>query len=372
MQKPVVLLIDNSISFTGAFKCALQQAELLKDSYEYIFLVPAESNLTRLLESKKIRYYTLPLLEIKKSGSALIRYVPRLLQNIRHLKRIVKKEAVDIVIMNDFYNLTGIGLKWSGWKGKLVTYVRLLPSAVPKPLREAWVRLAMRYADRIITVSDAVLKQLPSHKKIKRIYDPVFFTEKHPVVQLDGTTRLLYLSNYIKGKGQEYALAAFQLAHQINNSLRLCFAGGDMGLEKNKAFKESLREKVRQDGLEGSVSFLSYVSDVEEVIKKSHIVLNFSEAESFSMTCAEASFYGLPVIATKCGGPEEIIVDGQTGLLVDNRNVEQMSEAILRLSSSKEMCVEFSKNGRELVRQKFHPVHFRNQLENVLSSLVSK
>ncbi|HEU0064146.1 MAG TPA: glycosyltransferase, partial [Flavisolibacter sp.] len=267
--------------------------------------------------------------------------------------------------------LLGILLKIMGYKGKLITYVRFLPNSRPPILRRIWLALAVKYADRIVAVSDAVLKQLPKTEKALRIYNTVHFSEFLPEKCMGDQTviRLLYVSNYIPGKGQNYALDAFKIAFIKDRRLRLIFMGGDMGLQKNRLYREGLQKLVAEAGLSEVVEFLPFELRVENRIKNSEIVLNFSESESFSMTCAEACFYGAPVIATRCGGPEEIIIHEKTGLLVDNKNVQQMADAILRLAGNPNLQKEFGRNAREYVLQKFNKVNFEATFKNFLTSL---
>ena len=56
-------------------------------------------------------------------------------------------------------------------------------------------------------------------------------------------------------------------------------------------------------------------------------MLNFSESESFSMTCLESLYYGTPLIATDSGGPAELFKHGESGHLVPNRDVQAMAKA---------------------------------------------
>jgi glycosyltransferase involved in cell wall biosynthesis len=103
------------------------------------------------------------------------------------------------------------------------------------------------------------------------------------------------------------------------------------------------------------------------LIKQHDVVLNFSEAESFSMTCAEAGFYGKPVIASKCGGPEEIIDDGKTGLLVQNKNRQQMEEAMLQLAAAlPEDRRMMGAAAKKYVTEKFSTEQFINSFLRVI------
>src|SRR5690606_28590478 len=130
-------------------------------------------------------------------------------------------------------------------------------------------------------------------------YDPVQLAESLPgkTYTNDGPLEILYLSNYIQGKGQDSAIEAFAKAYANNKNIRLEFAGGDMGLAKNAQFRERLERRVNELGLSGVINFAAFSADIERVIKQADIMLNFSEAESFSMTCLEAAYYGTPLIA---------------------------------------------------------------------------
>ena len=98
-------------------------------------------------------------------------------------------------------------------------------------------------------------------------------------------------------------------------------------------------------------------------------MLNFSEGESFSMTCLEAAFYGTPVIATRCGGPEEIIEDGQTGILVPVKDIDAMQTAILKLAGDVSLRKRLAAAGKEYVRQKFSIVEYKSKMRQLLKDI---
>jgi glycosyltransferase involved in cell wall biosynthesis len=363
-----ILILDNSVAFTGAFKCALNEAKLLSDQHRFVFVLPEQSKVISLLKQNGFPVYTLPLKEISRSKKAVLQYPFFLVSNLFRLRKIVKEERIDIVQVNDFYNLLGAALKATGYKGKLLTWVRFLPQAMPSALVTLWTAVARKYADKIVAVSDAVLGQLPRSSKNVRLYDPVQLDEHRTEEKAvnDKLIRLLYLSNFTRGKGQEHAVEAFSLAFRQNSNLRLKFIGGDMGLEKNMAFRQELMKLVGELHLDNTVSFHDFSADVEREIKTADIVLNFSEAESFSMTCLESSFYGTPVIATRCGGPEEIIKDGETGLLISPKDIDGMANAILRLAGDSTLRQEFSKAGKIYTREKFNTNNFKRSFLEII------
>lgn len=366
-----ILIVDSSIAFTGAFNCAVTEAELLSGNHEFSFVLPQQSNLRPYLEQKGFKVHMLPMVEIRKSLTSMVTYLPALYKNARLLKKIVQQEQIDVVQMNDFYNLLGMMLKRMGYTGKLITYVRFLPMSRPAPLRKLWTTYAQRYSDKVITVSKVAMSQLPPHPNTSFIYDPINLQEKlSPKEYTPGpTVNILFQGNYIRGKGQDAGLEAFAIAYRSNPAIRLTFSGGDMGLEKNREYKEQLQNRVKELGLEQVVTFTAFAPSVEQGVKNADIVLNFSESESFSMTCLEASFFGTALIATRCGGPEEIIVDGETGFLVPLHDYPAAAEAILKLAGDAGLRKSFATAARQRVMREFPAEKFVVEFEKILAEL---
>jgi len=365
-----ILIIDNSNAFTGAFKCALNEASLLADVHHFVFVVPVKSKNTALIQKKGFTVYELPLHELSKSFKSISQYPFYLLGNMARLRKIVAREKIETVQVNDFYNLLGAGLKRIDKKLKLITYVRFLPSSLPATLRKMWTNAAQKNSDYVIAVSDAVLQQLPPQSNTIRIYDAVMPEENEEIKENeDGICRFLFLANFTRGKGQEYALEAFINACQKNKKIRLHYVGGDLELEKNRNFRRELEQAVKQAGLSDVVTFNGFSSDTERLIKTHEVLLNFSDAESFSMTCLEASFYGKPVIATRCGGPEEIIVNEVSGLLVDKKDIRGMEDAMLQFATDANKRRAYGMSGRKIVREKFSAEGFRKKFSGILNTL---
>jgi glycosyltransferase involved in cell wall biosynthesis len=120
-------------------------------------------------------------------------------------------------------------------------------------------------------------------------------------------------------------------------------------LKKNKNYLKNLKELTRELKINEKVFFHDKIEDVEKVYKSFDISLMFSESESFSMICAESQFYGIPVIATKCGGPSEIIDNMENGILVENKNVFQMTEAMNKLATNIKLRQIFSQKGQHKI-----------------------
>ena len=367
-NRPTVLIIENSVDITGAFNAIFHYANCARSSYNFVFVLPRRSRLTKQVSDKGFPVETLPFLEISKRPMNLLLYLPVLIKNAVRLKRLIQQHRVSLVHVNDFYNLTGVIAKMLGGRFALLTHVRFMPDRFPQLLVKCWMYLNLRYSERIICVSYAVKRCLPSHPKIQVVYDGLAYTVSNKInreKRNDDCVNLLYLAHYIPGKGQDYALEAFCKAYQQNSKLRLRFVGGDMGLEKNQWYREQLVRRAEELGIQGMVTFAGPTTNVSQEFAQADIALNFSESESFSMTCLEALTHGVPLIATDCGGPSELFEHGESGYLIQIWDMEAAEQSILQLTEDCEMRHRFSQNSISYTRRKFSSENTFEKLADV-------
>lgn len=359
-----ILIVDNSRAVTGALNAMRHATGPLRPGLAFEYVLPTGSTGRGPLEADGYRVHELPFVEISRRKADLLFYLPMLLLNGWRLHRLARARGARLIHLNDFYNLTGYVARFFSF-GRLpvLTHVRFLPQTLPPPLARTWRWLAEHAAQQVLCVSEAVRGYFaPGHVGVRTVYDPLPARgEQLPAYAVtpavNRPVRLLYLSNYIRGKGQNFALEAFQLAHARNPNLHLHFVGGDMGMVKNQEFRQELEAAAKAAGLAEAVHFDGFAANTEAAMKAHDIVLNFSEAESFSLTCLDALYYGVPLIATDCGGPAELFEHGKSGLLVPNRDVPAMAAAIGTLAANEGLRQQFSGASRTFVRQKFAPAH---------------
>ena len=376
-----VLVVDNSRAVTGALNAMRHATGPLRASGvgEFEWVLPTGSAARAVLEADGYVTHELPFVEISRRKKDLLLYLPMLLLNGWRLARLARARGATIIHLNDFYNLTGYVarlLSWlSGSRLRVITHVRFLPQTQQPLLARVWRGLAERFAERVICVSEAVRAYFGPAARVLTICDPLPGAEQYPaparpLARPDNTVRLLYLGNFIAGKGQNFALEAFAAAYAQAPHLRLHLAGGDMGLAKNQQYRQALEAEAQRRGLAEVVTFGSFIADVEAAIKAADVVLNFSESESFSLTCLDALYYGTALIASDCGGPRELFEDGVSGRLVPNRDVAAMSAAIQELGQDAARRATFAAAGRAFVRHKFRPAATYERLGEMYAEAV--
>lgn len=351
MRKPRILIIENSIAITGALKSIMRSAEGLRDHFSFVFVIPKNSTAIKLIRENGFEAYELHMKELRKTIFSFITYFPVLIANAFKLSKIIGEYKIDLIVVNDFYNLLPAVYKVLKGKQPYICYVRFLPSKFPKTLVKFWCAWHNRYAHTTIAVSEAVKKELPQKKVI--VIGNELPAEEVQFSSPVSYTTILYPANYIQGKGHEFAIESFALIFRKHPEWKIKFIGGDMGLQKNKDFKANLINQAKRLGLDNQVEWHTFSENMPEEYLHAGLVLNFSESESFSMTCLEAMFYGRPVIATRSGGPAEIIDQGETGILIDVKDVDAMADAMEYLIKNSDKRELMAKRAYERVREKF-------------------
>ena len=119
------------------------------------------------------------------------------------------------------------------------------------------------------------------------------------------------------------------------------------------AYVESVRRHAVSLGIADAVHFLGWRADVPALLCKCDVLVIASEQEPFGLTAVEAMALGVPVVATRSGGPEEIIEHGRTGHLVPTNSPESIAQAVTSLLANDELHRAISEAGKASVAAKF-------------------
>ncbi len=115
----------------------------------------------------------------------------------------------------------------------------------------------------------------------------------------------------------------------------------------------ALRQTAEQLNLGGVVTFLGQVRDVPNLLARAGLFALPSLAEGISLTLLEAMASGLAVATTRVGGNPEVVVDGETGLLVPPADPQALAAALLRLRRDAALRRRMGDAGRRRVEQHF-------------------
>ncbi len=116
----------------------------------------------------------------------------------------------------------------------------------------------------------------------------------------------------------------------------------------------SLGEKARQRGIEGVTRIVGHREDIPEVLAASNVTVDASYAGlGLTGSLRESLAVETPVIGTNLEGIPELVLDGETGLLVPPRNPEALAQAILRVIENPTRAKAMARAGRKRVEALF-------------------
>ncbi|CAO3439839.1 glycosyltransferase family 4 protein [Azospirillum doebereinerae] len=181
--------------------------------------------------------------------------------------------------------------------------------------------------------------------------DPVAFTPApgpRPDGPLsNGPVRLLLVGRLVHQKAVDVMLAA--LAGLDGPARPLLTVVGD-GPERS-----ALEEQARRLGLEGCVTFAGWVARdrLADTYRAHDVLVSPSRFEGMSLVLQEAMACGLPVVATRIPGSEELIVDGVTGLLVAPEDAAGLAAAVARFTADPTLIRSWGLAGRRWVETRY-------------------
>jgi glycosyltransferase involved in cell wall biosynthesis len=158
--------------------------------------------------------------------------------------------------------------------------------------------------------------------------------------------RFLCVGRLIPIKGHVVLLRAFRAALDVRPDLRLDIAGRGI-------LEHGLKDLARELGLGESVCFLGHVTPIQRAIEDSFAVVVPSLGEGFGMVALEAMERARPVIAASIGGLDDLVREGETGLLVPTVDADSLTAAILALANDPGHAAEMGRAGRARALERF-------------------
>ncbi len=140
-------------------------------------------------------------------------------------------------------------------------------------------------------------------------------------------------------KGQDLAIGTLAELRRRGHDARLLVVGEAKFVDPatrhdNVAFERDLRALVARLDLGGQVRFLGERADPERILAATDVLLVPSTVEPFGRTIIEAMAMGVPVAATRGGGPPEILRDGIGGRVVRGRDPSAWADAVAELAAT--------------------------------------
>lgn len=119
-----------------------------------------------------------------------------------------------------------------------------------------------------------------------------------------------------------------------------------------------------------TLTFTSWITEMDYVNAGMDIVALTSLNEGTPVSLIEAQAAGNPVVSTRVGGIENVVVPGKTALLTESDNPQQFAGHLLTLVENDQLRQSFSENGWQQVGEKFHYSRLANDMQGVYDQLL--
>jgi len=229
------------------------------------------------------------------------------------------------------------------------------------------------YASKVIGVSKVMMEKLkllgcPEDKLIYNVYGPQ--PEFHLVKPTFAKKQFVAIGRFTNKKAPYYTLLAFAEAVKQHPESRLILAGDGYLLNtcKNLARHLGIENQVSFPGVISPVAYRELLTDSLAFVQHS-ITAENGDMEGTPLAILEASAAGLPVISTKHAGIPDVIVDGKTGLLSDEHDVQAMAANMVKLIQDIDYAMLLGAAGRQNIKQHFSLERHIASLQDILQSI---
>jgi glycosyltransferase involved in cell wall biosynthesis len=391
-----ILYVQSSSEIGGSDVCLLRLvAGLDRTRFRAFVVLPKEGPLSGALRAAGATVVVEPAmhrLSTRLGAAHYVRYVLGYPRAVWRLTRLIRREAVDLVHTNTLHALHGFAAAWLTRRPH-VWHVReiVLQSRL---MRRLELFLARRFADRIVAMSGAIAAMFaPAPRQLSVLHDGIDLhafcprTAAVPAAARAASSppapggpqvrRELGLADddVVAGvvcrldhwKGVDVFLrAAARVPHA-----KFVVAGGPV--EGREEFAASLHALARDLGVD--VRFTGWRYRPERIAELHAaldvLVLPSVWPEPFGLVLLEAMASGKPVIATRHGGPVEIVAEGETGLLVTPGSVEELAAAMTTLLRDAALRERMGSAARARAEREFDETRYLAAVQRVYDEVLA-
>lgn len=299
---------------------------------------------------------------------------------IGKLYRIIRRENPDIVHTHG----TLTGRLCGRLCGKKVVYTRHSVFPVSPRIQKGPGRLCNKcinewLADGIIAVAEAAKENLTDGgigpERIQVILNGVEEVTRPSLAESNQYKESLGIAenDFVIGilarleavKGHKYLIEAVESLRKKGRPVKALIAGAG---QEEKALKELVKKK----GLEDTILFVGFVTDIPRFLSILDVQVNASYGtEATSLALLEGMSMGIPAVVSRYGGNPGVITHGQNGYLFESQNAEELEKYLEKVMDEPESYESMKIRAKEIFREKFTAKAYTQNIQHVYQDLLN-
>lgn len=396
-QPTLVLFFDHTARMGGGEVSLFNLVTHIdRSKIEPVVVLASDGELREKLRAAGVETHVLPLgeevIEVRKDSLSSARAVSgaqikQLLVYIWRLRGFMRARGAQIVHANSLKadliaaaaaRLAGIPIIWH-------VRDRIAEDYLPPLATRAFRLLCRTLPTFVIVNSNATLQtlQLPRQRRARVIYNGVvhdglppeeFNVEsslrEHSTIQSNPDAPLIGLVGRISPwKGQDIFLRAASQVVQHFPGAKFQIIGSPLFGEED--YEREVRALCTELGLDERVEWTGFRRDVPQLVANLDLLVHASKTgEPFGQVVVEAMMASKPVVATDGGGIPEIVMNGETGLLVPMNDADAMASAILEMLSDPVAAQKMGERGQRRAREHFSIMRTSHKIGRVYDHLL--
>jgi len=264
-------------------------------------------------------------------------------------------EDADVIHTHNIFFLLSLLTALSRPKAPIITTMHVgslanltgLTGAVGRLYERTVGRFILRKSKAVTVVSSSVAEhaaEIGADAPIQIVPNSVDVERFRPAATLEGEAEtdrsVLFLGRFSRNKGPQYLVEAIPRVMSEIPEATFAFVG-------DGPLRASMARRMRELGLNGNVRIHGKVPDVVPVIQRAGVVARPSLTEGMPLAVMEAMACGRPILATRVGGTTDLIADGETGMLMEPRDVEALEDGLIRVLTNRGQAAAMGRRARE-------------------------
>ncbi len=382
MEKKILMLHSSSDLYGASLIFSNVIKTLQEAGYKPIVLLSDEGPLVDKIRFLGVQVILIDLAVLRRKSyslSGIINSFFRMIRAILKLRKIIKREGVQLVYSNTFAVITGAFAA----KSLSIQHFYHIHEIIEKPtwLAQFFTRVLNWTSSIAVVVSDAVKRNLISSgvtAELVMVYNGLDYTpflEEEMDLRSDFGFSVTDVVIGVVGrihfwKGQDYFVEICKDLQSRGLKAKYLVVGDVVPGYEN--LEISLKSKIQDLNLENDFILTGFRSDIPKILNTIDLFVSPSILpDPLPTVILESMAAAKPVVATKHGGALEMIKEGLTGAFIPISDVTEAANVIDSILKRPEQLLEMGENGRKRVKKYFSKESFDEKIIQVIQKAIA-